>query len=235
MPPRGTPLPDHPDDWQADESYPQFEGKNFTRGCYSAFAPEPEDDEDELGSDFEAKVNRLKELNAKKNAEQHGKKKSVVKKSALQTSTRDLLGRKESQGLTARGVADALAKKHAGTPSFAMPTSSARAKGSQAKKPTPAISVPGKSRHTVAKVASNSTLGYSKGRAVSASKRMPLAGVYEEEEGAPADSAKGRLDELFGLGSLEIKDEDADLGLGSSGIELERDNSEQLFQLDIEL
>jgi hypothetical protein len=236
MPPREVPLPDHPDDWPIDRTYPQFEGKNLTRGWYSEFAPQKDDDEDDEFSDFEEKLKRIEELNEKK---KQAKKTTAVKKAPMQKTTRDPLASKPAQSLTARGAASALSKKTSG-PSFAAPTTAAQARlptATKMKKAAATTLATGNPRHTAAKAASNSTLGYSKGRSVSASTRKPLAGVHDRDlplsvaDDQPSP-AKSSIHELFGQ-NLRIEDEDADIGLGGA-TEPRADGigDDEVFQLD---
>ncbi len=239
MPPREIPLPDLPeDDWPIDRTCPQFEGKNLTCGWYTEYmARKKDDDEDDEFSDFEQKLKRIEELNEKKKQAQQAKKGNVVKKTALHKTTRDPLALKPAQSLTARGAASALSSTEP-TPSFAAPTAAAKARLPSAlqSKKVSALTATGDTRHTAAKVASNSTLGYSKGRAVSASARAPLSSIHERptEASAPRPSfAQCSLNELFGHQNLDIKDEDADLGLGDSSNDLgEEEGGVQVFQLD---
>ena len=246
MPPREVPLPDHPDDWPHDRKYPQFEGKNLTRGWWSEFAVQKDDDDDdEQFSDFEEKLQRIEELNLKKKkqqAAQQAKKATTVQKGPMrmQKTTRDPLTSKPPQTLKARSAVSALSGSTKPTPPahFAAPTTAAKNRLPsilQSKKPSIAT---GNTRHTVAKVASNSTLGYSKGRAVSASKRQPLSGMFDNEAAILEEkAASASLDELFGLQDLNVGDEGADDGLrGSMGEQLdeidEEDGGAAVFQLD---
>ncbi|KAK3718918.1 hypothetical protein LTR37_004834 [Vermiconidia calcicola] len=246
MPPREVPLPDHPDDWPHDRTYPQFEGNNLTRGWWSEFAEQKDDDEEEQFSDFEEKLRRIEELNEKKKkqqAAQQANKATTVQKGPMQKTTRDPLTTKPPQTLKARSAASALSSSTKPTPpaKFAAPTTAVKSRLPsvlQFKKPAIAT---GNTRHTVAKVASNSTLGYSKGRAVSASKRQPLSGMFEKEAAVPEEKATSNnaasLDELFGLQDVNVVDEGADDGLrGSMGEQLdeidEEDGGAAVFQLD---
>lgn len=228
-PPPEIPLSDHPDDWPADRTYPQFEGNNLMNGWYSEFCEQKNDEDEGIMEDFQQKMKRIEELNEKKKKQQQqqAKKAGAVKKLPVQKTARDPLSTKPAQSLTARGAASALSR-----PSFAAPTAATRSKapsGAASKKPTSALASQPNARHTVAKVASNSTLGYSKGRAVSASKRAPLGGVFraEAEEEAPA---KHSLDDLF-MQTLSLADEDAEIGFSGIGIE-EDDEESDVFQLD---
>lgn len=204
MPPREVPLPDYPDDWPHDRTYPQFEGANLTRGWWSEFAPK--NDPEEL-SDFEEKINQLKERERREKAQQ-AKKSTPAKTTALQKTSRDPLTAKAPQTLKAKHAASALANTtRAPVPSFAAPTSTSQSRmpsSISSKKSTGASKTPvapGNSRHNAARAASNSTLGYSKGRAVSGAARSSITGtkggenpISEERKASPM---KTSLDDLF--------------------------------------
>lgn len=233
-PPPEIPLPDHPDDWPADRTYPQFEGQNLTNGWYSEFCEQAEDDGEGIMEDLRQKLKKIEEHNMKKQQQQQlTKKPAAVKRSPMQKTARDPLSGKPAQSLTARGAASALSKPSS-TMRFAAPTAATKSKAPskiESKKSEPSPAAQGNARHIAAKVASNSTLGYSKGRAVSASKRSPFANLNSEEteEGAPA---KNGLDALF-MQSLSIADEDADLGSLSVQVGNEsEDEGSEVFQLD---
>lgn len=228
MAPRGTPLPDYPDDcWPIDRKYPQFEGKNLTRGWLSEFTPVKDEDDDDL-SDFEEKLKKIEELNAKKKA-QAAKKAGAVKQSSMVKTARDPLTAKPAQGLSSKSAAAALSSST--KPSLGKakaPASSALA----SRKAATATTAPGNSRHTAAKVASNSTLGYSKGRAVSATARKPLSSILgkpkesDENHNSFAPEKVKTLDELFDLDSLMI--EDGPSKLENAAVD---DEDEEVFQL----
>ncbi|KAK0356843.1 hypothetical protein LTR91_009941 [Friedmanniomyces endolithicus] len=210
MAPRGVPLPDHPDDWPHDRTYPQFEGENLTRGWWAEFGGEGKGvASDEEMSDFDEKV---KQVEARQRTRQAAGK---VRSAAVE---------RHPATIRARGAASALSTaalpKQRSTPGFAAPTAAAKARLPTAPVVKRSLSThttaPGNMRHTVAKVASNTTLGYSKGRAVSASARQPLSAVHAKpaagRDGAReiAMEAKVRsttLDELLGIGRLSVSDE----------------------------
>lgn len=238
MAPREVPLPDHPDDWPHDRTYPQFEGDNLTRGWFSEFSKQVDYDDDEEFSDFEEKLKRVKELEKKK---QQAKKASPVKKQGFQKATRDPLTTKPPQSLEARSAAAALSNstKSAATARVAAPTATSKARLPSAvisKKPANVFSTTGNPRHTAAKVASNSTLGYTKGRAVSGFARKPSPTTHgnpkssgEDGKALPAKPAAS-LDELFGFQNLNVEDD----SLGGSAEENlgELDDEDQVFQLE---
>lgn len=219
MPPREVPLPDYPDDWPHDRTYPQFEGQNLTRGWWSEFVRQKPDDDNDEFSDFEEKLKEIEERDRKKQQAQQaqqGKKTSVAKPSAMQKTTRDPLTAKVPSTLKSKSAASALSK-----PRTLTAASKARTPATTVTSKKPAISgqIPaGNSRHIAARVASNTTLGYSKGRAVSANNRTPLSNIYEPQSMAVEDHktspekkahpAGSSLDDLFGINRLDIDDED---------------------------
>jgi hypothetical protein len=232
MPPRGVPLPDHPDDWPIDRTYPQFEGKNLTRGWLSEFAPIKDDNEDEL-AELNAKIKRIEELNAKKKTQQ-AKKTTGMRTSPMQKTNRDPLTAKPAQGLSSKSAASALSSST--KPSLGKAAKTPAPSALASKKTMPSIVAPGNPRHTAAKVASNSTLGYSKGRAVSASTRKPLTGLTatgdkaksSTENNTPFSSGRMKtIEELFDLDNLMI-DNASTKGEAND----ERDEDEECFQFD---
>ncbi|TKA46701.1 hypothetical protein B0A55_12916 [Friedmanniomyces simplex] len=224
MPPREVPLPDNPDDWPHDRTYPQFEGGNLTRGWWAEFGGGGKEvGSDEEMSDFEEKIRKVEERQRVREAA------AKAKKAAAAAAER------RPATVKARGAASALsttaAQKQKTVPSFAAPTAAAKARLPSvpvAKRPLSTSSTgTGNTRHTVAKVASNTTLGYSKGRAVSASARQPLSAIHEKPVAARggAKEAQGEmkernaaLEELLGMHSFSISDEpEADDELGGFG------------------
>ncbi|KAK5721446.1 hypothetical protein LTR17_014566 [Elasticomyces elasticus] len=226
MPPREVPLPDHPEDcWPSDRTYPQFEGENLTRGWYAEFSESKKVlESDEEMSDFDEKCRTAEEGRKAREA-----------KCALE---------RRPGTVKAKGAASALSSsvlpKQRAVPSFAAPTAAARAR-------VPSVTVTkragsgsivgvGNSRHTAAKVASNTTLGYSKGRAVSASTRQPLSSIHEKPAAGRGDAASATrsttLDELLGMHSLSVRDEaEGDDGFGGMPVE-DVDDGLDDFQLD---
>lgn len=228
MPPREVPLPDNPDDFPQDRTYPQFQGKNFTRGWYSEFTTkrDDKDDEDSELSDFDEKIRTL-ENKKKQQAERKPAHPTITKATPLPTKRNPLAERAPST-LAARKASSALSSRStSGTAprNFAAPTASTKARVPglpSSRKPTPATSTaPGNPRHKAARAASNTTLGYSKGRAVSgAAARRPLDAIHKKPESRPSSSGASAapfagggtsLDQLLGL-SLEDDREDDELG-----------------------
>ncbi|KAK3677514.1 hypothetical protein LTR78_002364 [Recurvomyces mirabilis] len=164
MPPREVPLADYPEeDWPLDRTFPQFDGNNLTKGVWEEFGPKDKGSDDEL-SDFEEKCAKA-EAGKKKREEQERRPGTVKSKSAA----------------SALAKVDGQARQKV-VPNFAAPTAAARARmpSMLAGKKTGATSTSGNTRHTVAKAVSNTTLGYSKGRAVSATARAPLSSIHEK-------------------------------------------------------
>ena len=249
MPPREVPLPDHPDDcWPIERTYPQFEGKNLTKGWWSEFSKDDEGEETEF-SDFEEKLKKAEQNKKERNkagAAGLGQKKGTpVKKVPLQAAQRDPLTTKPPQTMKARSAASALSgtSKPATNASLAAPKTRPTPTLA-AKKAAPPATAPGNSRHTAAKAASNSTLGYAKGRAASGAARQPLAQLNSKQVSTkPARSASpvkknqklgaAALEELFGMPDLDIGSDDDD-GLGGKGEAKKAmdDEDEEPFQLD---
>ncbi|KAK3646705.1 hypothetical protein LTR56_008469 [Elasticomyces elasticus] len=226
MPPREVPLPDHPEDcWPADRTYPQFEGKNLTRGWYAEFGESKRVlESDEEMSDFDEKCRK---------AEQGRKAREA--KGAVERR----LGTVKAKG-AASALSSSVLPKQRAVPSFAAPTAAARARVptvTVAKRAASGSTVGvGNSRHTAAKVASNTTLGYSKGRAVSASTRQPLSAVHEKPAVSRTDTAAAArnttLDELLGMHSLSVREDgEGDDGFGGMPVE-DIDDGLDDFQLD---
>lgn len=161
MPPREVPLPDYPDDvWPHEREYPELQGENFTRGWWDVYATKRDDEE---FSDWEEKLRKSK-ARAREHKERQARLQNVTSKSA-------------AAALSSRPAA-------AATPGFQSSSAATRArqmppvKKSLANERNPCFNA--------AKAASNSTIGYSKGRAVSSSARKPLSGVR-----APESERKG--------------------------------------------
>nr|OQO23456.1 hypothetical protein B0A51_08703 [Rachicladosporium sp. CCFEE 5018] len=233
MPPQPTPLPDHPTDcWPNDRTYPQFEGRNFTRGVWDGLFPTKQDDEESTEmSDLDEQIRALE---SKQAAERVKKESPVVVRTKTVPVKKDPLRERGAGTMVARKAAGALGARVDGVPGFAAPTAAAKARMPTmlaSKKPT---APPGNTRHTVAKVASNTTLGYSKGRVVSAAARKPLGGVHEQvgvkQVTAQMPFGGGTtLDMLLGLG---LGDEDEDEAFGGVKLEdVEEDEALQDFQL----
>ncbi|KAK3114717.1 hypothetical protein LTR53_006671 [Teratosphaeriaceae sp. CCFEE 6253] len=230
MPPREVPLPDYPDDWPHDRSYPQFEGQNFTRGWWAEFGgvkDAPASDEE--GSDFEEKYRKAEE----------GK---MAREAAAEAR---LAAEKRPLTLKSKSAASALstteAQKQRATPGFAAPTAAARARLASVPRAKEAVASTGmgNARHTAAKVASNTTLGYSKGRVVSGRTRQPLSAVYEKRAATEPEAKKAHmkprniiLHDLLGiqdLGAAGSEDELDPLG-GAASLDMLSDELED-FQL----
>lgn len=240
MPPREVPLNNDPDDiLPLSMNLNALKGKNLTKGWWSEYSGKAENDEDSELSDFEEKVRKAEAEHKKRDTQ---KSKPVTKPSA---------GKAAPAGPTkfapttvqARKAASVLSSRHttkAAVPSFTAPTAMAKARlaGSimpAGRKPAPAL---GNSRFAAAKAASNSTIGYSKGRSVSATTRPPLSNLSSRPQAKSKveEPNRGTLDDLAGFGTMDLDDdEDGDSGFGvnRSGLDvLLDDDEEELFQLD---
>ena len=234
MPPREVPLPDLPEEWPLDQSYPQFQGRNLTRGWYSEFAPKRYDDDDSELSDFDEKVRKFEKDQAQKKAKQH-----VVVKSKPVPTKRNPLAERAPPTLAARKASSALGSRAPSVRSFAAPTASTKARvpGMLAsKKPVVGSTFVGNTRHAAARAASNTTLGYSRGRAASGVARG-LDDIHKKPEIRPSGSqlpfgdGNTSLDQLIGL-SLEDDREDDDLG-GRKDVRHDEDEALDDFQLEV--
>lgn len=237
MPPREVPLNDDPDDILSHElNLEALKGKNLTRGWWSAYTGKEENDEDSELSDFEEKCKKAEV--ARKRVEGLNIK-PTTKVPAKGTYANGPLKPPPST-VTARRAASALSSKRAtssSVPNAANPKTTSRARSalastSAAKKPTPVL---GNSRFTAAKAVSDSTIGYTKGRAVSASKRPPLSETTKLDEVVPAVPEKRTiLDQILGFETLDVADEDSDPGFSATdgGLADLLGDGEPLFQLD---
>lgn len=202
MPPREVPLPDHPDDWPHDRIYPQFDGGNLAKGWRSAFARNQTVDEDEEPSDFEEKLKSVQQRRAQGGITQPTKSSPAVKRPAnLNLTAKHPLTARSMQNISSKDAVSALAgtSRANGTPGFAAPTATSRSRQpSSAVSKKPASAALGNARHSAARVASNSTLGYSKGRAVSSGSRKDATEDHvmsdRIQRNAPGRTA---LDDLF--------------------------------------
>lgn len=235
MPPRGVPLNDDPDDILTEPmNLDALKGNNLTRGWWSEYAPKKDEDDSEL-SDFGEKVKKVEA--------QQAKRLKSTDKPAVKPATSRTTAKPAPTTMRAQNAASALGSRPTARPTVpgsSAPSVKARqlgtsASSSVAKKPVPGLGNP---RFTAAKVASNSTIGYSKGRAVSASNRRPLSDLHfksqSSQHNAAHSSDKTSLAELLNLGSLDIAEEDADLGFSAanSGGLLDGEEEEEVFQLD---
>ena len=225
MPPREVPLPDYPDEiWPHDRTYPQLEGNNLTRGWFSVYASAKSGDADEREtSDFE-------ELCRKAEAK-------TTRHAPKGVNTKDA---PSHLNLNATAAAAALASKPLKHSGFAAPTVATTARQNRTtlsnklgNKPAPVLGNP---RFAAAKAASKSTIGYSKGRAVSASSKMPLSDIHSAPDTLfdPNFRAYKRptLEDLLRLSVLDGGDNDSlDADMESTA---EDDESMEDFQLDVE-
>jgi hypothetical protein len=226
MPPREIPLPDHPEDLSHDRTYPQFKGENFTRGWYSEFAPTRDDDQDSEMSDFDEKVRKLEKRQAERKAKQH----APVMSKPVPTKRNPLADRAPST-VSARSASSALGMRSTSARSFAAPTAATKSRAPR--KPTISSTMTGNTRHAAARAASNTTLGYSRGRAVSGAARR-LDDIHKKPDDADrSDKPKGGstfLDQLIGLSLQDDDCEDDNLG---GRMEVHQEEDEDDFQLEV--
>lgn len=231
MPPREIPLSDHPDDYSLDQNFPQFQGKNFTRGWYSESARKHKDDDDSDMSDLDEKIQKLERDQAEKKAKQH----TVVRSKPI-PAKRDPLTNKAPSTLAARKASSALGSRSSGAPSFAAPTAATKARVPgilSSRKPILGSTSTGNARHAAARAASKTTLGYARGRAVSGAARR-LDDIHKKPEhksSLPFGDGNTSLDQLLGL-SLEDDREDDDL-CGGGDLRGGEDDALDEFQLEV--
>ena len=234
MPPREVPLPDHPEDLTHDRTYPQFKGENFTRGWYSEYAPSRGDDQDSEMSDFDEKVCKLEKRQAERKAKQH----APVASKPVPTK-RNPLADKAPSTVVARKASSALGMRSTSARSFAAPTAATKSRAPSvpaSRKPTISTTMTGNTRHAAARAASNTTLGYSRGRAVSGAARR-LDDIHRKPDDAatsldkpmPSIGGSSFLDQLVGL-NLENDGEDDNLG---GRMEVHAEEDEDDFQLEV--
>lgn len=233
MPPREVPLPDIDEDiWPQDRQLTMFEGKNLTRGWWSEYAPDRHKTEDDPElSDYEENIRQCEERQKQEAEATKAKAAPLVNKSTNRVPLKTAPTTKKSHD-----AASASASRAANpVPSrLTAPTAA-----SKARQPTTTVRKPisdrGNPRFTAAKAASNSTIGYSKGRVVSAH-RKPLADIHiKPAKSEEASKEKSFLDDLLSLGSIDIADGREDLGLTGSNDTpdpLMQDDEEEIFQLD---
>lgn len=243
MPPREIPLPDHPDDWPLDRKYPQFEGNNLTKGWITA-GQTVRRDKDEF-AEFQEKLKKAEENERKERERDAANAKLMAAKAASTSKPSTLKSRSAASALTS-------GSKTGSIPSFAAPTTATKARlpSSINRKPSQMPQAPGNARHLAAKAASNTTLGYSKGRAVSASARAPLSSIYRQEnetanviqKGSPMKTPFGNgtdLDNLLKLNVLsfneDMNDEDIDEGLGGVPVLSDDDELDDFRLAPVEL
>lgn len=234
MAPREVPLNNDPDDiLPLPMNLNALKGNNLTKGWWSEYNGKEENDEDSELSDFEEKVKKAeaerKRWDASKTKPATSKLTTKVPLKAAPTTVR------------AQNAASALGSKKPAVPSFAAPTAMAKARlaGSTVpagRKPAP---IAGNPRFAAAKAASNSTIGYSKGRSITASTRPPLSSIHSRPQAVKKveELKRSTLDDLANFGAMDLDEEDGgDLGLGksrSNGLDALPDNDEEdVFQLD---
>lgn len=222
MAPREVPMKDNYEDdfWPNELNLDVLKGSNLGRGWWGEYGPRKDEDDSEL-SDFGEKCRKLEEEQAKE------------KKAKLAANPKPRTAAPTT--IRAQNAASALGSKTT-APRFAAPTTAAKARqpttfSTAAKKPTPALSNP---RFAAAKAASNTTLGYSRGRAVSASARRPLSDIHAKPQTASKEPEKAitYLDELLGLKLETAEADDEDDDPFAVPPMAPHEDEEEVFQLD---
>ncbi|THZ65167.1 hypothetical protein D6C86_02100, partial [Aureobasidium pullulans] len=234
MPPRSIPLPDHPDTIH-ERDYSMLDPQYATNGFWGVFENAP----DEHGVRPTERKNR--EMMARTDKIQQ----DIIRR-ALEaddflnldlTKVRKGFEEKEQQSrapssLSARRAVSALSRSSSTTalgPRFAAPTATAaaRSRTTNTVRPLPrkpissltASTASSSARHASATAASRNTLGYARGRAVSAASRRPLSTLHDKPatptekktrtvlENLMADDAE--VEELLRERNTRMEDHDA--------------------------
>lgn len=208
-----------------------FEGNNLTRGWWSEFAPKRDEDEPDL-SDYEEKLRKCDKRNKAE------RQKQVKATAALPKKAGGPGPRSAPSIQQAHKAASALSRgaSQVTTSRTAAPTASAKAQVVQPGTKRPMFDR-GNPRFTAAKAASNSTIGYSKGRVVSATRRpmLDLHAAPGPTNNSDKLDTKDILNQLLNIGSLDIDDDRADLGFDDTACGLDllvHDEEPEVFQLD---
>ncbi|KAF2212742.1 hypothetical protein CERZMDRAFT_84376 [Cercospora zeae-maydis SCOH1-5] len=204
MPPRGVPLNDDPDDILPHPmNLDLLKGENLTRGWWEEYSLRDIDD------DFSDLEDKIKKAEVQRKKDEAKKVKQQASKPSTSRTVTGSVPRAAPSSLRARNAASALSTKPAARPA---PVARARLTGpatSAARKPTPASGNP---RFAAAKAASNSTIGYSRGRSVSTSTHPPLSSMHSRPQAPkqPAQPKSNTLDNLLKLSALELNTADED-------------------------
>jgi hypothetical protein len=193
MPPKEIPLPDTMDDFPSDWKFPMFEGKNMTRGIWSAYHNPIEDDgrtkkerefEEGLAKDKKKRDEEFDKLfeatMAKDEAEARRRlgiesPKKAAPKAGLPPK------RKVFGPSTVRSRSAAAALSPVAKPTYNLPTAAIKPRAASSlftsRRAAKPVMAPSAARHAAATTASKSTIGYAQGRAASTTARKPLSNV----------------------------------------------------------
>lgn len=216
MPPRSVPLPDYPDDIHEMDFARIFDPKTMLGDIVRANVYEAaERFERKQEADSDRAQKQMEEAMARDAFLAYGDPERTARRQKL--LAQDQAAEKASPStVSSKSAASALSKTGTSGPRFAAPTVATKARI------VPLAPKSTNANHNVATAASKSTLGYSKGRVVSASKRPGLSNAHRvpvvKRSGAnPADqkvmerlaAEEQRNQELrdIGLGSLVDDDE----------------------------
>lgn len=181
------------DDFPSDWKFPMFEGKNMTRGIWSAYHNPTEDDgrtkkerefEEELARDKKKRDEEFdrifEETMAKDEAEARRRFGVESPKKALPKA--GLALKKKAVGpSTIKSKSAASALSPAPKPTYTVPTAATKSRAPSSllpsRRPAKPAMAPSASRHAAATAASKSTIGYAQGRATGTTARKPLSNV----------------------------------------------------------
>jgi hypothetical protein len=193
MPPKEVPLPDTMDDFPSDWKFPMFQGKNMTRGIWSAYHNPLEDDgrtkkerEFEEGLAIEKKKRDEEfdrifgETMAKDEAE--ARRRLGIESPKKAAPKAGLPPKKKVLGpSTIKSKSAAAALSPAPKPTSTAPAAAANSRVPSSvfpkRRPAKPVVAPSTSRHAAATAASKSTIGYAQGRATGTTARKPLSNV----------------------------------------------------------
>jgi len=210
MPPRSVPLPDYPDDIHEMDFARIFDPKTMLRDIVQANAYEAaERFEQELEADSNRAQKQMEEAMARDAFLAYGDPERTAQRQKL--LAQDQAAEKASPStMSSISAASALSTTGSSGPRFAAPTAATKARI------VPLAPKSTNGNHSVATAASKSTLGYSKGRVVSASKRPGLSNAHRVPvvKKSGADPAEKKVMER--LAAEEQRNQELrDIGLGS--------------------
>ncbi|KAI1920744.1 hypothetical protein LOZ52_005403 [Ophidiomyces ophidiicola] len=188
MPPKPTPLPDHPDDIIYDTSFPQFKGQNFARGWERLYNDEYDVGEDGLTKKerewrkdqavFDKKIDDLilQQVQDMKSLDiqEFPDEPCIEELEAKRLQAMGKTGRQPSiiQSRTAAKALSKLPRPSVQPKPRVVPTARSRVIPSLTSKRKAVVPInPSPMRHTAAVINSRTTLGYAKGRGVSSALR----------------------------------------------------------------
>ena len=210
MPPRSVPLPDYPDDIHEMDFARIFDPKTMLRDIACANAYEKaEQFEQKLEADSDRAFKKMEEAMARDAYMAYGDPERTALRQELLAQDQAAEATAPST-LSSRSAASVLSKTESSGPRFAAPTAATKARI------VPLAPKSTNGNHAVASAASKSTLGYSKGRVVSASKRPGLSNAHKVPVVKKSGSDPSERKVMERLAAEEQRNQELrDIGLGS--------------------